>query len=78
LGDTGGEFVLTTSMVFKTELERLLKEAVAAQIEIITAPHAVVDFANYKHHVGMIAGLRLARELSDLAESIVNERERGA
>lgn len=69
--------MLTTSMVFKTEFERLLEEAIKTQVEIITAPHAVVDFANYKHHIGMIAGLRLARELSDMAESILNERERG-
>lgn len=70
--------MLTTSMVFKTELERLLHKAAAEQAEIITAPHAIVDFAAYKHHVGVIAGLRMALELSEEAQSIINKRERGA
>lgn len=70
--------MLTTSMTFRVELEQLLEKAVAEQVEIITAPHALVDFGAYKHHVGVIAGLKLALELCDEANSIINKRERGA
>jgi len=70
--------VLTTSMVFKTELENLLAKAIETQVEVISAPHAVVDFPNYKYHVGIIAGLRQALEMAEEAESVINKRERGA
>lgn len=70
--------MLTTSMVFRAELEQLLAKAVAEQIEIISAPHALVDFSAYKHHVGVIAGLKIAIDLCDEANSIINKRERGA
>lgn len=65
-------------MVFRTELEQLLRKAVVERVEIITQPHAVVDFAAYKHHVGVIEGLKMALELCDEAETIINKRERGA
>jgi hypothetical protein len=78
LGEQGGEFVLTTSMVFKTELENLLAKAIEHQVEVMSSPHAVVDFPNYKYHVGIITGLRQALELAEEAESVINKRERGA
>lgn len=69
--------MLTTSMVFKVELEKLLRQAIEDEVEILMAPHAIVDFASYKHHVGTITGLRKALELTDEAESLINKRERG-
>jgi len=70
--------VLTTSMAFKAELARLLQQAIAEQVDVITAPHTMTDFGAYKHHIGIVAGLRSALELLEEAESIVNKRERGA
>lgn len=32
------------------------------------------DFSTFKHHVGIIEGLRMALELSEEAETIVNQR----
>jgi hypothetical protein len=70
--------MLTTSTVFRAELEKLITEAINYQIEIISSPNAVIDFQVYKHHLGFIAGLRHVLELCDEAESNINKRERGA
>lgn len=69
--------MLTTSMVFKTELENLIDKAIKDQVEILTGNHTVNDLGAYKYHVGIVAGLRLAAELSDEAQTIINKRERG-
>jgi hypothetical protein len=69
--------LLRISTAFKAELEKLIQQAINDQVEVITARESVIDFPSYKYHVGLIAGLKMAQELSDEAESIINKRERG-
>lgn len=65
-------------MVLRAEFEQLLKNAVAEQADVIMAPHAIADIGTYKHHVGIVTGLRLALDLLEEAQSNINKRERGA
>lgn len=43
---------------------------------LVTA-HSNLDFAGYKHHVGIIQGLQRALELIEEAETMINTGERG-
>lgn len=69
--------MLTTSMVFKTELQKAIADAISFQTDKIINPHGASDFSEYKHYVGVVAGLRQALELIEEVESVINKRERG-
>lgn len=69
--------MLTTSMAFKAELQKAIAEAIDFQTDIISSPHAISDFSEYKHYVGVVAGLRKALELCEEVETAINKRERG-
>jgi hypothetical protein len=60
--------MLTFNVSVTQELERLISDEI--QTLILTISHGnVVDHSDYKHKVGMIAGLRMALELCETATS---------
>jgi len=68
--------VLTHNAQFERELKQLINRTLAEKIDILANGLAVVDLAAYKHHVGVIQGLRLALEMCDEATLAVERRTR--
>jgi hypothetical protein len=68
--------VLTYSSFYQHELQKLILEEVERRKELIVTASATFDFPTYRHHVGVIEGLRRAFELCDEAERIANGGER--
>lgn len=68
---------------YQTHYEYELKKLIAEHIErrkddLISSAHIEgFDFPAYRHQVGIIEGLKLALDLCDETDSIVNGRERG-
>jgi hypothetical protein len=68
--------VQTYSSFYQHELTKLLVAEVERRKELIITASATFDFSDYRHHVGIVEGLRLALELCDEAERIANGGER--
>jgi hypothetical protein len=66
--------MLTRNVMFRAELEKLLEEEVRRLMENIVVGHAAIDFPAYKHQVGVIDGLRIALELCEQAQTIVDRK----
>lgn len=69
--------MLTQVAFYQTELRKLLMAEIERRKENIVMGHRAsdFDFPTFKHHVGIIEGLRMALELSEEAETIVNQRK---
>jgi hypothetical protein len=69
---------LTSQAYYKHELKKLLNTEIERLRAIVTdSPSPIDDFYQYRHHIGLIEGLRRALELCDETESIINGAERG-
>jgi hypothetical protein len=64
--------VQTYSAFYQHELSKLILEEVERRKEQLVTASATFDFPAYRHHVGIIEGLRTALELCDEAESIAH------
>lgn len=70
--------MLTHSAYFQHELEKLIREEIERRKDQLVTASSTFDLSTYRHHVGIIEGLRAALELCDEADRIANggERER--
>lgn len=68
--------MLTHNAQFEKELKQLINQTLGEKIDILANGLSVVDFATYKHHVGIIQGLRIALEMCDEATLAVERRKR--
>ena len=66
----------TYSSFYQHELSKLILEEVERRKEQLITASSTFDFPAYRHHVGIIEGLRTALELCDEAERLVNGGER--
>jgi hypothetical protein len=69
--------VQTYSAFYQHELTKLILEEIERRKEMLVTASATFDFPTYRHHVGIIDGLREAITLSEDAERIANGVERG-
>lgn len=70
--------IVTGQAYYKYELQKLLNTEIERIRAIVTdSPSPIDDFPSYRHHIGLIEGLRMAIELCEEAESIINGAERG-
>lgn len=66
--------MLTRNVLFRAELEKLIEQEVQRLMENVVVGHATIDFPAYKHQVGVIDGLRIAMELCEQAQTIVDRK----
>ena len=69
--------MLTHNSQFEKELKQLINQIVEEKKDLLSNGLSVVDFATYKHQVGIIQGLRLALEMCDEAALAIERRKRG-
>ena len=70
--------MLTNQAYYKHELQRSIIEEIERLRAIVTdSPSPIDDFSQYRHHIGLIEGLRRALELCEDVESTINGAERG-
>lgn len=67
--------MLTYNSKFEKELKQLIEQTIEERKELLANGLSVVDFETYKHHVGIIKGLRMAVELCDEASLIIEGRD---
>lgn len=75
-GGPQGADVQTYSAFYQHELSKLILEEVERRKEQLVTASATFDFSDYRHHVGIIEGLRTALELCEEAERVVNGGDR--
>ena len=68
--------MLTYQTFYQHELQKLIKAELERRKDNLSRGTVADDFPAYKHQVGIMDGLRMALELLDEAESIVNGAER--
>jgi hypothetical protein len=66
----------TYSAFYQHELMKLIAEEVERRKEQLITASSTFDFPAYRHHVGIIEGLRTALELCGDAERIANGGDR--
>lgn len=66
--------MLTRNILFRDELQKLIENEVQRLMENVVVGHAAIDFPEYKHQVGVIEGLRVALELCETAQTIVDRK----
>jgi hypothetical protein len=65
--------MLTYHSLFLHEYKKLIKEEIDRTTDILASGNAILDYAAYKHHVGILRGLYKALELCEEAESSANQ-----
>lgn len=67
----------TYQAYYQYELKKLLNAEIERIKETLVSSYQIegFDFSGYRHQVGRIEGLRMALELCDDAEAIVNGKE---
>lgn len=68
--------MLTYNAQFEKELKQLINQTIEEKKDNLSNGLSTVDFATYKHQVGIIQGLRLALEMCDEATLAVERRKR--
>jgi hypothetical protein len=63
--------MLTYTAHFQSELEKLIRAEIERMKDTLVQGHASLDYASYKHNVGIIFGLQRALELVDETESVL-------
>lgn len=66
--------MLTRNVLFRDEIQKLINDEVQRLMENVVIGHAAIDFPEYKHQVGVIEGLRIALELCEQAQTIVDRK----
>ena len=65
--------MLTYSAHLQSVIEKLIREEIDTKTKMLVSAHQSLDFAAYKHHVGVVQGLERALELVEEAESVVSK-----
>jgi hypothetical protein len=67
----------TYQAYYQYELKKLLNAEIERIKETLVSSYQIegFDFSGYRHQVGRVEGLRIALELCDDAEAIVNGKE---
>jgi hypothetical protein len=67
----------TYQAYYQYELKKLINIEIDRVKELLVTSYHIdgFDFSAYRHHVGKIEGLRMALELCDEADAIVNGKE---
>ena len=67
----------TYQAYYQYELKKLLNAEIERIKETLVSSYQIegFDFSSYRHQVGRVEGLRIALELCDDAEAIVNGKE---
>jgi hypothetical protein len=67
----------TYQAYYQYELKKLVTAEIERLKETLVSSYQITgfDFSAYRHHVGKVEGLRMALELCDEAEAIVNGKE---
>jgi hypothetical protein len=60
--------------LFEKELRKLITEEIERLKDNVSNGLSVVDYSDYKHQVGKIAGLRTVLELCDMVQSELSKR----
>ena len=68
--------MLTYTAHFQSELEKLIRAEIERMKDTHVMGHASLDYAGYKHNVGIIQGLQRALDLVGDAESILQGAEK--
>jgi hypothetical protein len=63
----------TYSSLFEKELAKLIVAEIERMQDVLSNG-AATDYADYRHHVGIIQGLRRALEYCEDAQSIMSQR----
>lgn len=67
--------MLTYSAHLQSVIEKLIKDEIDMRTKNLVSAHQSLDYAAYKHQVGIVIGLERALELVSEAESVVNRGE---
>ena len=65
--------MLTYATHLQSVIEKLIREEIDTKTKMLVSAHQSLDFAAYKHHVGVVQGLERALALVEEAESVVNK-----
>jgi hypothetical protein len=67
----------TYQAYYQYELQKLINENIERLKEALVSSYQIegFDFSGYRHQVGRVEGLRLALQLCEDAEAIVNGKE---
>ena len=65
--------MLTYATHLQSIIEKLIREEIDMKTKMLVSAHQSLDFAAYKHHVGVVQGLERALELVEEAESVVSK-----
>jgi hypothetical protein len=67
----------TYQAYYQYELKKLINENIERVKESLVSSYQIegFDFSSYRHQVGRVEGLRMALELCEDAEAIVNGKE---
>jgi hypothetical protein len=67
--------MLTYSAHLQSVIVKLLQDEIDMKTKMLVTAHQSLDFADYKHQVGVILGLERALALVEEAETVVNRGE---
>ena len=67
--------MLTYQAHLQSVIEKLIQDEIDMRTKNLVSAHQSLDFAGYKHQVGIILGLERAIELIGEAETTVNRGE---
>ena len=67
--------MLTSSAHLQSVIVKLLQDEIDMKTKMLVTAHQSLDFADYKHQVGVILGLERALALVEEAETVVNRGE---
>lgn len=68
--------MFTQHGLYKAELIELIESEIERLKENLSNGHGTPDFSEYRHQVGKIAGLKLALELVEVAETEASKKSR--
>lgn len=66
--------MLTYHDLMQHEFRKLVAEELERLVSIVTSPLGAKDYAEYKHCLGQIQGLRRALDLSDEAQILAQRK----
>jgi hypothetical protein len=66
--------MLNYNIQFEIELKKLINLEIERLTDNICGGAGVVDYADYKHQIGKVAGLRMVLDLCEEAQSILAKR----
>lgn len=67
-------FLQTFNSLFEKELLSLIEKQIESKKEIISRGHGIYDYCQFRHHLGVIEGLRMIADLCEEANEIISKR----